>query len=152
MLRGDWAKAADAFGDAGWTFDRALFLSLLDDQRSLKEALAIARRLGAEPLTRRVRRRMRELGLSVPRGPRLATTENPAGLTARQLDVLALMADGLTNAEIAERLVISPRTAEHHISAVLAKLDAHTRRDAVRRAGELGAPWQRPDLSPLNRT
>ena len=72
---------------------------------------------------------MRELGLRVPHGPREATRANPAGLTARQLEVLALLAEGLTNAEIADRLVVSPRTAEHHVAAVLTKLGAATRRE-----------------------
>ncbi len=130
--------AADAFGDVGWTYDRALMLSLLDDEESLVEAIEIARGLGAEPLTKRVAGRMRELGLRVPPGPRESTRANPAGLTARQLEVLALMARGLTNAEIADRLVVSPRTAEHHVAAVLTKLGAVTRRDAARRASELG--------------
>jgi DNA-binding NarL/FixJ family response regulator len=138
MLRRDWASAAAAFGDAGWSHDRAVMLSLCDDETALREAIAIARRLGARPLETRVTRRMRRLGLTVPRGPRSSTLGNPAGLTARQLEVLALLRDGLSNADIADRLVISPKTAEHHVSAVLSKLDADTRRDAVRRAGELG--------------
>ena len=79
MLRRDWAGAADAFGAVGWTYDRALMLSLLDDEESLAEAIEIARGLGAEPLTRRVAERMRELGLRVPPGPREATRANPAG-------------------------------------------------------------------------
>ena len=137
MVRRDWRGAADAFGEAGWTYDRALMLSLLDGEEALAEALDIARRLGAEPLTARVARRLRELGLRVPPGPRVATRGNPAGLTARQLEVLALLVEGLTNAEIAERLVVSPRTAEHHVAAVLRKLGAATRRDAARRASEL---------------
>ena len=130
MLRRDWRAAADAFGEVGWTYDRALMLSLLDDEESLAEAIEIARGLGAEPLTRRVAARMRELGLRVPHGPREATRANPAGLTARQLEVLALLAEGLTNAEIADRLVVSPRTAEHHVAAVLTKLGAATRAEA----------------------
>ena len=134
------AAAADAFGAVGWTYDRALMLSLLDDEESLVEAIEIARGLSAEPLTRRVTLRMRELGIRVPAGPREATRANPAGLTARQLEVLALLAEGLTNAEIAERLVVSPRTAEHHVAAVLTKLGAATRREAVRRASELDLP------------
>ena len=69
MLRRDWRGAADAFGAVGWTFDRALLLSLLDDEEALVEAIGIARALGAEPLTRRVARRLRALGLRVPRGP-----------------------------------------------------------------------------------
>ena len=138
MLRRDWRGAADAFGEVGWTYDRALMLSLLDDEEALVEAIEIARGLGAEPLTRRVAGRLREFGLRVPPGQRETTRANPAGLTARQLEVLALVAEGLTNAEIAERLVVSPRTAEHHVAAVLSKLGAATRRDAARRAAELG--------------
>lgn len=138
MLRRDWLAAADAFGEVGWTYDRALMLSLLDDEQSLAEAIDIARRLGAGPLTKRVARRMRELEIRVPQGPRKTTRANPAGLTARQLEVLALLAEGLTNAEIAERLIVSQRTAEHHVAAVLVKLEAPTRREAARRATELG--------------
>jgi len=137
MARRDWRGAADGFGQAGWIHDRALMLSLLDDEESLGEALDVARGLGAEPLSTRAARRMRELGLRVPQGPRQATRANPAGLTARQLEVLALLAEGLTNAEIAERLVVSTRTAEHHVAAVLTKLGARTRREAARRATEL---------------
>jgi DNA-binding CsgD family transcriptional regulator len=134
----DWRAAADAFGEIGWGHDRALMLSLLDDEEALADALELARALAAEPLTRRIGKRMRSLGFAVPHGPREATRANPAGLTARQLEVLALLADGLTNAEIADRLVVSPRTAEHHVAAVLTKLGATTRRDAARRATELG--------------
>jgi DNA-binding NarL/FixJ family response regulator len=137
MLERDWRGAADAFDAVGWEYDRALMLSLLDDEESLAQALEIARRLGAEPLTRRATERMRTLGLRIPAGPRGATRANPAGLTARQLEVLALLGEGLTNLEIAERLVVSPRTAEHHVAAVLTKLGATSRREAARRAAEL---------------
>jgi DNA-binding NarL/FixJ family response regulator len=112
-------------------------LSLLDDEEALAEALAVARALGAKPLAKRVMRRLRELGLRVPQGQREATRTNPAGLTTRQLEVLTLLVEGLTNAEIAERLVVSPRTAEHHVAAVLTKLGASTRYEAARRAAEL---------------
>ena len=77
MLRRDWAAAADAFGDVGWDYDRALMLSLLDDEESLAEALEIARGLGAEPLTRRVARRMRELGLARPARPARGDARQP---------------------------------------------------------------------------
>jgi DNA-binding CsgD family transcriptional regulator len=138
MSAGDWAAAADAFGAVGWRYDRALMLSLRDDPAALAEALEIARSLGAAPLEGRVRRRMRGLGIAVRHGRRGSTRANPAGLTERQLEVLRLLAEGLTNAEVAERLVVSPRTAEHHVAAVLDKLGVPTRRAAVRRAGELG--------------
>ncbi len=133
----DWKAAADAYGDAGWSYDRALVLTLTDDPGALAEALEIARSLGAAPLARRATRRLRELGLRVPRGPYAAARGNRAGLTARQLEVLRLVADGRTNAEIADALVVSLRTAEHHVAAILAKLGASSRRDAVRRAGDL---------------
>ena len=137
MFECHWQRAAFDFGEVGWTYDRALMLSLLDEEDALMEALEIARGLGAEPLTRRVARRMRELGMRVPLGQRDATRANPAGLTARQLEVLGLLVEGLTNAEIADRLVVSPRTAEHHVAAVLTKLGASTRREAAQRAAEL---------------
>ena len=74
----------------------------------------------------------------VPRGPQPSTRANPAGLTSRQVDVLRLVADGLTNAEIAQRLHLSVRTVDHHVSAVLTRLGLASRRDAARAAAELG--------------
>lgn len=82
-----------------------------------------------------MRRRLQELGLRrIPRGPQPGTRAHPAGLTPRQTDILALLGEGLTNAEIAERLVLSVRTVDHHVSAVLAKLGATSRTEAVRLA------------------
>ena len=143
MLRRDWEGAADAFGDVGWSYDRALMLSLLDDEGALLESLELARELGAEPLAHRAATRLRDLGARIPQGPRGATRANPAGLTPRQLEVLSLLAEGLTNVEIADRLVVSPRTAEHHVAAVMTKLGTSSRRDAARRASELGLEVRR---------
>jgi DNA-binding CsgD family transcriptional regulator/tetratricopeptide (TPR) repeat protein len=112
--------------DAGSTDDLLAALPLLDA-------------LDARAVAARFRARLREAGVSsVPRGQSPATRANPAGLTARQLDVLALLADGLSNAEIAARLVISPKTADHHVSAVLAKLDVRSRGGAAAVARRLG--------------
>ena len=98
-----------------------------------ERALDLAVRLGAEPLAARLRARLRACGVQrVPRGPRADTRANPAGLTARQLDVLALLREGLTDAEIAQRLVVSVKTVNHHVSAVLNKLGVDNRRAAVR--------------------
>lgn len=101
--------------------------------------LATLDALGAAPLARLVRAELRELGVRrVPRGPYAAARGNPAGLTDRQLQVVRLLMAGLTNAEIAGRLVLSVRTVDNHVRAILEKLDAPTRRRAAQRAAEIG--------------
>ena len=93
--------------------------------------------LGATATADRLRRGLREDGIEhVPPRPRASTQANPAGLTNRQLDVARLVARGFTNAEIAERLFISVKTADHHVSAVLMKLGLTSRRAVVVQAGE----------------
>jgi DNA-binding NarL/FixJ family response regulator len=74
----------------------------------------------------------------VPRGPQPATRHNPAGLTSRQVDILRLLATGRTNAEIAQTLFLSVRTVDHHVSAVLQKLEVTSRREAAQIAVRLG--------------
>jgi len=102
--------------------------------------LTILDGLGAKPAAAIVRSRLRGLGVArLPRRPQPGTLTNPAGLTDRQLEILRLVATGLSNAEIARRLVVSPRTVDHHVSAVLQKLGVRSRRDAVARAAELGS-------------
>ena len=97
------------------------------------------RRIGAHGATPVVAARLRAHGVrAVARRPRAATRRNPAGLTARELEVLSLLAAGLQNREIATRLVVSPKTVEHHVSAILRKLEVPTRRDAAAAAPDLG--------------
>jgi DNA-binding NarL/FixJ family response regulator len=82
---------------------------------------------------------MKELGIrAIPRGPHAATRAAPAGLTAREREVLALLSEGLPNREISRRLVISQRTADHHVSAVLAKIGVSSRTAAAREAARMG--------------
>jgi DNA-binding NarL/FixJ family response regulator len=66
------------------------------------------------------------------------TRERVGQLTSREFDILLLLADGLSTAELADRLVLSPRTVEHHVSAVLRKLGEPTRARAVATARRLG--------------
>jgi DNA-binding NarL/FixJ family response regulator len=95
--------------------------------------------LGARPAAAVVARALRERGArGVPRGPRPRTRDNPAGLTARELEVVGLLIEGLRNAEIAERLVVSQKTVDHHVSAVLRKLGARSRGEASTIALRMG--------------
>jgi DNA-binding CsgD family transcriptional regulator len=137
-LAGDWREAASAWERLGCPYETALALSDADEVGALRESLERCTELGARPLASIVSRRLRALGASVPRGPRPSTRANAANLTARELEVLGLLAEGLRNTEIAERLVVSRRTVDHHVSAILRKLDARTRGEAVASAAQLG--------------
>jgi DNA-binding CsgD family transcriptional regulator len=139
-LRGDWRAAAAAWESIGDPYERALELAESDDVPATLEALTVFDRLGAGPAAAWTRRRLRELGVSaVPRGPQPTTRSNPAGLTDRQVEILALLGDGRTNAEIAAKLVLSVRTVDHHGSAVLQKLGVTTRKQAAAAAATITA-------------
>jgi len=90
-------------------------------------------------MAERVRQGLRAAGArGVPRGPRAATREHAAGLTAKELAVLGLLAAGLRNKEIATRLSRSARTVDHHVEAIFAKLGVATRAEAVSAAYRRG--------------
>ncbi|WP_199550683.1 AAA family ATPase [Streptomyces sp. N35] len=136
---GRWRAAAEAWRRAGCPYEEAAALAQSPGADDKLGALARLDALGAEPLARQVRAELRTLGVRrIPRGPLAATRDNPAGLTERQLQVLRLMVEGLTNPQIAERLVVSVRTVDHHVSAVLEKLGTSSRGEATVRARELG--------------
>jgi DNA-binding CsgD family transcriptional regulator/tetratricopeptide (TPR) repeat protein len=138
-LAGDWAGAAERWLQIGCPYEAALARADSDDEAEVRAAFEQLRQLGARPASRIVARRLRERGVrGVPRGPHPRTRESPAGLTARELEVLALLAQGLRNAQIAERLVLSERTVGHHVSAVLRKLDVRSRGEASAKALRLG--------------
>jgi DNA-binding CsgD family transcriptional regulator len=138
QIAGDWRAAADAWEVIGCPYEQAL--ALMDgDEAAQRNALAIFERLGARPAAEMLRRQLRTAGArGLPRGPRPTTQANPYGLTNRQLEILLLLAEGLRNPEIADRLSTTPKTIEHHVSDVLAKLNVRSRAEAVRLAFQLG--------------
>jgi DNA-binding CsgD family transcriptional regulator len=138
-LAGEAKEAAASWAALGCPYEAALALADADDEDALRRALEELDRVGARPAAAIVARRLRARGtLDVPRGPRPSTRANPAGLTAREAEVLRLVAEGLRNAEIAQRLFVSRKTVEHHVSAILRKLDARTRGEAVAAGTRLG--------------
>ncbi len=117
---GRWVEAAELWRATGSPFDQALALARSGEPEPLGEAVRIFDRLGAAAAAARARALLRATGAAVPRAT--PASSHPAGLTTREQEVLGLVASGLTDAAIAERLVISRRTAEHHVASILAKL------------------------------
>ncbi len=133
-MNGEWRGAADAWNTLGCPYEEAMALAGGDEDGMLA-ALEIFDRLGARPAASRLRGRLRAVGVDViPRGPRPSTRQHPAGLTKRQAEVFDLMVEGLSNGEIADRLFLSKKTVEHHVSAVMSKLGVSTRAKAIARS------------------
>lgn len=135
QMSGNCLEAAEHWQALNCPYEAARALAESDDETHLKEALTTFERLGAQPLARALRHRMQTLGITgIARGPRPSTLSNPAGLTRRELEVLNLVAQGMTNTEIAERLHRSEKTIGHQVSSILAKLEVKNRTEAVRKA------------------
>ena len=138
LLDGYSVQATQAWTRLGYPYDAAMTLAETADEASLREAIGILTGLGARPGTRIVRQRLQALGArSIPAGPRAATQAHPSGLTGREREVLDLICAEHTNAEIAAKLFISPKTVDHHVSAILAKLRVPSRAGAIRAAPRL---------------
>jgi DNA-binding CsgD family transcriptional regulator/tetratricopeptide (TPR) repeat protein len=138
-LDGDRDGAARLWTDLGCPYEAGLALLGSAEEAALREALRLFTGLGAAAAVRVTQQKMRRLGIrSIPVGPRQATRAHPQGLTPREQEILGLVAAGLTNAEIAAKLFISPKTVDHHVSAVLAKLGVRSRGDAVKWVLKLG--------------
>ncbi|MGB7861452.1 MAG: LuxR C-terminal-related transcriptional regulator, partial [Acidimicrobiia bacterium] len=131
LISGDWHGAAEMWRRIGCPYEVALALAQGDEPAKL-DSLEIFDSLGARPIGDRLRSELKRAGVgSIPRGPSKSTRENPEGLTNRQMEVLDLMRDGLSNAEIAHELFISKKTVEHHVSAIFTKLGVDTRTKAI---------------------
>ena len=138
-LDGDIRGAAAEFERIGTPYEWALALTETGDGDCARRGLDMLDRIGATAVADKVRLALRASGVrTVPARRRRSTLTNPVGLTHRQVEVLRLMDDGLTNAEMATRLYLSARTVDHHVSAILTKLDVDNRRQAVRRGRDLG--------------
>ncbi|HEU0040964.1 MAG TPA: AAA family ATPase [Jiangellaceae bacterium] len=141
-ILGRHEEAAAGWEHLGCPYEQADALAHSGSPDLMLAALATFDDLGAAATAGHLRAALRGLGVSsIPRGPRSHTRQNPAGLTGRQVEVLAALSQGLTNAEIAEQLVVSVRTVDHHVSAILTKLGVGTRRQATGRARELGVTF-----------
>ncbi len=132
-LQGRHAVARRAWTRLGCPFEAALALADAADEPGLRAAFESLEQLGMRAAAARVAARLRARGVrKVPRGRRAETRAHPAGLTAREAEVLALLHEGLRNAEIGRRLFISAKTVDHHVSAILEKLGVESRAQAAR--------------------
>jgi DNA-binding CsgD family transcriptional regulator/tetratricopeptide (TPR) repeat protein len=139
QIRGDWSGAADLWDQLGCPYEAARARAESEDEVALRQAWSVFDALSARPDQNALTQRMRSLGIrNLPRGSRVSTRSNPANLTAREVDVLRNLALGRTNPEIGQALFLSPKTIEHHVSAILSKLGVSTRREALAVAGERG--------------
>jgi DNA-binding CsgD family transcriptional regulator len=147
QVLGDWQRAAASWDDLGCPYEAARARTENGDETALRAALATFEQLEARPMAALTARRLRELGARViPRGPRPTTRANPANLTARELEILPLLAARKTNTEIAERLFLSPKTVQHHVGSIFAKLGVHARGEIPAAADRLGLPLSDLDV------
>jgi DNA-binding CsgD family transcriptional regulator len=133
IIKGEYEKSAEFWRERGIPYEEGLALMHGDETNQI-EAIRIFEGLGAVATANKVRESLAHRGVKVPRGRSQATRDHAGGLTARQAEVLGLLAGGLTNTEIADELFVSQRTVENHVSAVLMKLDVPNREAAVETA------------------
>ena len=131
QIKGNWLAAAGLWEELKCPYEQALALSD-GNEKAMKKAVEIFDGLGAAAASQLIKQKMRQSGIkNIPKGPRQSTKENPSGLTERQMEILKLVANGLSNSEIGNKLYISTRTVENHISTIFSKLNIHSRVEAA---------------------
>lgn len=146
-LNGELAKAADTWLTLNMPYNAAMCLMLLDDdtvEQAYIEANGLLESMQAKAALAVLRKRSSQRGFlaKLPRarrGPYKKARQHPAGLTAKEQEVLKYLANGASNQEIAIALSRSHRTVENHVSAILHKLNVESRVDAMLRVQS--EPW-----------
>lgn len=143
-LAGNLEDAALAWDALGMAYQASLVRIQSDDKDALARAIRDLTGLGANAAMAKARRKAASLGYTkyMPRqrrGAYKAARAHPFGLTGREQDVLTLIVKGHSNREIGDRLGMATRTAEHHVSAVLGKLNASNRMALILRVQN--DPW-----------
>lgn len=138
-LSGDRPGAVSDLQAQGAVYEAAVAQASIGRQAAVRSGFGTLERLGAERTLDALRRDLRERGVEgLPRRSGSPRSTNTAGLTPRQMEVLRGIAAGMSNADIADDLYISPKTAEHHVSAILSKLGVRSRTEALVEARSLG--------------
>lgn len=142
QMAGDPVAAAAIWRALGCPYEEARALAVSSDPGLVHQAITTFEELGAQPAIASAVHHLRDLGVrNLPvmrRGPVASTRANPAGLTQREIEVLALVVEGLRNTDIAARLYLTPKTVSHHLTSIFSKLGVATRTEAARAAVRLG--------------
>jgi DNA-binding CsgD family transcriptional regulator/tetratricopeptide (TPR) repeat protein len=150
-LDGQYEAAGRKWQELGLPYEAALAFMQSDGPSAANlvgEAMTIFEGLGTRPALAKARQLGMKIGLPIAlkgsrRGPYKAARSHPLGLTGREIQILGLIVQGMANGDIAKKLVRSQRTIEHHVSAVLGKMNAQNRMDVVLRLRN--EPWLLPE-------
>jgi DNA-binding CsgD family transcriptional regulator len=138
QLAGRALEAAAEWNALGCPYEASRAYLDTDDEVSLRAALDTFDRLGARPARDEAAARLRAIGVTAIPRPKRSGPRAGDPLSARETQVLTLLADGMRNVEIAEQLFLSGRTVEHHVASILRKLGVRDRAEAGRVARRRG--------------